>query len=189
MVDGRVFMSFVTRSQFGHWSRLQLAVNELGSTCWHWLPTWVTSTSMLPTGTWKPRRNFCATSPSSPRALRREGDHDFSRTAHGSIPPRASCPPSWGQPTHLRLLFLQLPVFVRVCRPEAQSGALGSAAGAVRRVADLLLPGTSGDHTWQLSRDPKYPFSRYFGSLQHREPATVEQVRRVLAIPFKYADH
>jgi integrase/recombinase XerD len=29
----------VTRSRFGHWSRLRLAVNESGSTCWLWLPT------------------------------------------------------------------------------------------------------------------------------------------------------
>ena len=61
-VDGHVFMSFATRLRSGHWNRLQLAVNESGSTCWPWLPIWVTSTSTLPTGTWKPRPNFCATS-------------------------------------------------------------------------------------------------------------------------------
>jgi hypothetical protein len=51
-VDGRVFMSFVIPLQFGHWSRLQPAGNESDSTCWHWLPIWVTSISTLPTGSW-----------------------------------------------------------------------------------------------------------------------------------------
>jgi hypothetical protein len=32
-VDGHAFMSFVIHLLSGHWSRLQLAANELGSTC------------------------------------------------------------------------------------------------------------------------------------------------------------
>src|ERR1035441_9724448 len=150
-------MSFATRLQSGHWSHLQLAANESGNTCWPWLPTSATPTSMLPTGTWKPRPSFYSTSPSSLRTLCREGGHDFPRTAHGSIPPRASCPPPWRQPTHLRFVRLQLPVFVRVCLEETQSGAFGSDAGAVGRSADLHIPGTSGDHTWQFSGDANHP--------------------------------
>jgi site-specific recombinase XerC len=44
---------------------------------------------------------------------------------------------------------------------------------------------------WQLSGDAKYPLGCYpifFRFLQHREPGAVEQVRRVLAIPFKKTD-
>ena len=40
--DGRGFMSFDTRLLSGHWRRRQLAVDESGSTCWPWLPTWDT---------------------------------------------------------------------------------------------------------------------------------------------------
>src|SRR6266849_1903658 len=86
-VDGLVFMSFVIPLRFGHWSRLQLVGNESDITCWHWLPIWVTSISTLPTGTWKPRLSFCATSLSSPRTLCREDSHDSSRTAHRSFLP------------------------------------------------------------------------------------------------------
>ncbi len=53
-------MSCVIPLQFAHWSRRQLAGNESGSTCWPWLPTWGTSISTLPTGTWKPHLSFCA---------------------------------------------------------------------------------------------------------------------------------
>jgi integrase/recombinase XerD len=73
--------------QFGHWSRLQLAGNESDSTCWPWLPIWVTSISTPPTGTWKPPLSFCAISLSSPRTLCREDSHDSSRTPHRSLLP------------------------------------------------------------------------------------------------------
>src|SRR5271166_716474 len=150
-------MSFVTRWQSGHWSLLQLAANESDSTCWHWLLTWATSTSTLPTGIWKPHPSYCSTSPSSRRTSCREGDNDCARTAHGSIPPRASCPPPWCQPAHLRFLCLQLSVPVRVRLEETQSGTLCSDAGAVGRSTGLHIPGTSGDHTWQLSGNAKRP--------------------------------
>src|SRR5258708_12704082 len=116
-------MTFAIHSRSGHWSRRQLAVNESGSTCWPWLPTWVTSTSTLPTGTWKPRPSFYSTSPSSLRTLCREGGHDFPRTTHGGIPPRASCPPPWRQPPHLRFLRLHLPASIPVPLQEPQSTA------------------------------------------------------------------
>src|SRR5436190_20415206 len=154
-------MSFATRWQSGRWSRLQLAVNESGSTCWPWLPTWVTSTSTLPTGTWKPRPSSYSTSPSSLRTLCREGGHDFPRTAYGGIPPRASCPPPWRQPAHLRFVRLQLPVSVRVRLEETQSGAFSSDAGAVGRSTDLHIPGTFGDHTRQFSGNAKHPLGRH----------------------------
>ena len=41
---------------------------------------------------------------------------------------------------------------------KLKSRAIGSHAGAVRRIADQFIPGTSGEDTWQLSRDTKYPF-------------------------------
>src|SRR5207247_1924961 len=104
---------------------------------------WVTSTSTLPIGTWKRRPNFCATSPSSPRTLCREGGHDFPSSAHGGIPPRTSGPAPWRQPTHVRFLRLQLSVFVRVYLPETQSGAVCADAGTVGRNVDLQFSGTS----------------------------------------------
>src|SRR5260370_19227861 len=133
-------MSSATRWQSEHWRRPPRAVNESGSTCWLWLPTWVTSTSTPPTGTWKPHPNSCATSPSLPRTLFREDGHDFPRTAHRGFPPRASDPPPWRQPTHVRFLCLQLSVLVRVRLQETQSGAFGSDAGAVGRGTDQLIP-------------------------------------------------
>src|SRR5260370_31549879 len=150
-------MSFATRLLSGHWRRLRLAVNESGSTCWPWLPIWDTSISMPPTGIWKRRPNFCATSPSSLKTMSRDGDHDFPRIAHRVISPRASCPPPWRQPTHVRLVCLQLSVPVRVRLPETQSGAVGTDAGAVGRNTDQHIPGTSGEHPWQLSGDQKHP--------------------------------
>src|SRR5260370_41279673 len=156
-------MSCVTRWQSGHWSLLQLAANASGSTCWPWLLTSATSTSTLPTGSWRPHPNYCSTSPSSRRTSRREGDNDLARPAHGSIPPRASCPPPWCQPTHLRFVCLQLPVPVRVRLEEAQGDAFGSDAGAVVRTTGLHTPRPSVVHTRQSGGNAKralgcYPF-------------------------------
>src|SRR5580704_13590753 len=150
-------MSFDIRLQSRHWSRLRLAVSESGNTCWLWLPTWATSTSTLLIGTWKRRRNLCATSLWSPRTLCRGDDHDLPRSAHGGIPSRASGPTPWRQPTHVRFIRLQLSVFVRVCLPETQSGAVCAYAGAVGLSFGQQFPGTSGDQTRQLGGDTKYP--------------------------------
>src|SRR5260370_7342734 len=156
-------MSCVTRWQSGHWSLLQLAANESGSTFLPRLHSSATSTSTLPTGIWRPHPNYCSTSPSSRRTSRREGDNDLARPAHGSIPPRASCPPPWCQPTHLRFVCLQLPVPVRVRLEEAQGDAFCSDAGAVGRSTGLHIPRTSGGHSRQFGGNAKralrsYPF-------------------------------
>lgn len=84
-------MTFATRSRSEPWSHRQLAGNESASICWPWPPISVTSTSMLPTGTWKPRPNSCARLQSLPKAFCKESGLDFPRTAYRSIPPRASC--------------------------------------------------------------------------------------------------
>src|ERR1700688_34527 len=150
-------MSFVTHLRSGHWSHRRLAVNESASTCWLWPLIWATSTSTLPIGIYKPRPNFCVTSLSSPRTLCRQGGHDVPRTAHGGIPARTSGPPSWRQPTHLRLLRLHLPGAVRVRCPKAQNCAGGSDAGTVGRRAGQRIPGASGDQPAELRRDAKHP--------------------------------
>src|SRR5215472_1384423 len=153
-------MTSDTPSQSGHWSRVRLAVNELDNTCWPWPPIWVTSISTLPTGIWELRPSCWPISPPLARASYAEGGHDPYRGTHRGIPSRASCPSSRRQPTHLRLICVQLPILVRVCLSKDRGGAFGVDVGTVGCPTGQQLSGASGNNAPELSRNAKRPVGR-----------------------------
>src|SRR5215813_12442405 len=184
-------MSFVTRLLFGHWRHRRLDVNESGSTCWPWLPTWDTSTSMPPTGIWKPHPNFCATLPSSLKTLCRRATMT-SLAPHMEAFLREHLVRHRGASQHTcdsyAYSFQSLFEFASQKLKVAPSALLLEQLDATM-ISTFLEHLESARGNSAETRNIRLAALRsFFRFLQHREPAAVEQVRRVLAIPFKKTD-
>src|SRR5271156_5966654 len=91
----------------------------------------------------------------------------------------------------MRFLRVRLPAAVRVRRSKARGHAIVAGAGAARIGIGQRFLGVSGGHAPKCSRDPQCSIGgikSFFRFLEYRQPAALEQIRRVLAIPFKRTD-
>ena len=100
----------------------------------------------------------------------REGDHDFARTAHGSI--------------SFQCLF----EFASKKLKVAPSALMLEQLDAALVCTFLEHLETTRGNSAETRNIRLAALRSFFRFLQHREPAAVGQVRRVLAIPFKKTD-
>jgi integrase/recombinase XerD len=76
-----------TRLRCARCKAVQWIEAEAARIWWHLRPTWVTSTSMRPTGTWRPPPTSCATSPRPVKgSSSKGGNHDADCSPHRSVP-------------------------------------------------------------------------------------------------------
>lgn len=95
------------------------------------------------------------------------------------------------RPTHQRLLCLELPAVVRVRRRTARGQTIGTDAGADRcRVVSTFLEHLEDKRKNAIvTRNVRLAaIKSFFHFLEYRQPAALEQIRRILAIPFKKTD-
>ena len=155
-------------------------------------PTWVTSTSTRPTGTSRPPPTSCATSPRpARRSSPKGGSHDADCSPHRSVP-RRDARASSGLSRHTRdsyAVSFQLLFVFAAKRLKVSPSALTLEQLDAGLISAFLEHLEDERENAPVTRNVRLAaIKSFFRFLEYRQPAALEHIRRVLAIPFKKTD-